>query len=209
MTSWMESGSSSRRLNSISGSSRSLASSSVVAFSVILNDTLPIYLDNGVIDSALIDGTTDVSGSLDITADLLSTVGDLDLALGSSLVIEISTTVNDDTDVGQEIDNTATLQWSSLDNGLDGDEAGISDGVNDERTGAGPNPPNDYADQDNVIKGLERVSRPGLRNYVGAGEVPRVLGGLGVAILSTSSGVVSDREARKQKVGGELLCKVW
>ena len=64
-------------------------------------------------------------------------------------------------------------------------------------------------DEDNVIKGLERVSRPGLRRYVGSGEVPRVLGGLGLAILSTSSGVVSDREARKQKIGGEVLCQVW
>lgn len=64
-------------------------------------------------------------------------------------------------------------------------------------------------DQDNVIKGIKRVSRPGLRRYVGAGEVPRVLGGLGLAILSTSSGIVSDREARKQHIGGEVLCQVW
>ena len=64
-------------------------------------------------------------------------------------------------------------------------------------------------DEDNVIKRLDRVSRPGLRRYVGAGEVPRVLGGLGLAILSTSSGIVSDREARKQHIGGEVLCQVW
>jgi small subunit ribosomal protein S8 len=60
-----------------------------------------------------------------------------------------------------------------------------------------------------AITGLRRVSRPGLRRYVGAGEIPRVLGGMGVAILSTSRGVLSGREARKQKVGGELLAYVW
>src|SRR5215470_10153196 len=56
-----------------------------------------------------------------------------------------------------------------------------------------------------AITGLRRVSRPGLRRYVGAKEIPRVLGGMGTAILSTSRGVMSGREAKKQKVGGELL----
>jgi small subunit ribosomal protein S8 len=60
-----------------------------------------------------------------------------------------------------------------------------------------------------AITDLKRVSRPGLRRYVGADEVPRVLGGMGIAILSTSRGVLSGREARKQKVGGELLAYVW
>ena len=60
-----------------------------------------------------------------------------------------------------------------------------------------------------VIQSLVRVSKPGLRQYVGCEEIPRVLGGLGVAILSTSKGVMTDREARIQKLGGELLCKVW
>ena len=60
-----------------------------------------------------------------------------------------------------------------------------------------------------AITGLKRVSKPGLRKYVGSREVPRVLGGLGIAILSTSSGVMTDREARKRKVGGELLAFVW
>lgn len=59
------------------------------------------------------------------------------------------------------------------------------------------------------ITGLKRVSRPGLRRYVGAEEIPRVLGGMGVAILSTSRGVLSGREAKKQKLGGELLAYVW
>lgn len=59
-----------------------------------------------------------------------------------------------------------------------------------------------------AIRSLVRISKPGLRRYVGCVEIPRVLGGLGVAILSTSKGVMTDREARKQKVGGELLCKV-
>jgi small subunit ribosomal protein S8 len=60
-----------------------------------------------------------------------------------------------------------------------------------------------------VIAGLRRVSRPGLRRYVGSREVPRVLGGLGVAILSTPRGVMTGTEARRQNVGGELLCYVW
>ena len=60
-----------------------------------------------------------------------------------------------------------------------------------------------------AITGLKRVSRPGLRRYVGAEEIPRVLGGMGTAILSTSRGVMSGREAKKQKVGGELLAYVW
>jgi small subunit ribosomal protein S8 len=68
---------------------------------------------------------------------------------------------------------------------------------------------NKLVDRTSAITGLKRVSRPGLRRYVGADEVPRVLGGMGVAILSTSRGVLSGREAKKQKVGGELLAYVW
>ena len=60
-----------------------------------------------------------------------------------------------------------------------------------------------------VISGLKRVSSPGLRVYRKADEVPRVLGGLGVAVLSTSQGLMTDREARKRHVGGEILCYVW
>lgn len=60
-----------------------------------------------------------------------------------------------------------------------------------------------------VIRKLQRVSRPGLRRYVGCDEIPRVLGGLGISILSTSKGVLVDREARKAKVGGELLCTIY
>ena len=68
---------------------------------------------------------------------------------------------------------------------------------------------NKLVDKSSAITGLRRVSRPGLRRYVGADEIPRVLGGMGVAILSTSRGVLSGREAKKQKVGGELLAYVW
>jgi small subunit ribosomal protein S8 len=68
---------------------------------------------------------------------------------------------------------------------------------------------NKFVDRSSAIAGLRRVSRPGLRRYVGADEIPRVLGGMGLAILSTSRGVVSGREARKQKLGGELLAYVW
>jgi small subunit ribosomal protein S8 len=60
-----------------------------------------------------------------------------------------------------------------------------------------------------AIDGIKRVSRPGRRVYVRHDHIPRVLSGMGVAILSTSRGVMSDREARRQKVGGELLCEVW
>jgi small subunit ribosomal protein S8 len=60
-----------------------------------------------------------------------------------------------------------------------------------------------------TISGLRRVSKPGLRVYSKADRLPRVLGGLGVAVLSTSQGLMTDREARKQKVGGEVLCYVW
>ncbi len=66
-----------------------------------------------------------------------------------------------------------------------------------------------YVDGAPAITGLQRHSRPGRRLYYGHQEIPRVLGGLGVAILTTSKGLLKDTEARKQKVGGELLCKVW
>ena len=68
---------------------------------------------------------------------------------------------------------------------------------------------NKIVNRSSAITGLRRVSRPGLRRYVGANEIPRVLGGMGVAILSTPRGVLSGREAKKQKVGGELLAYVW
>lgn len=68
---------------------------------------------------------------------------------------------------------------------------------------------NKLIDHTCAITGLRRVSRPGLRRYVGAKEIPRVLGGMGTAILSTPRGVLSGREARKQNVGGELLAYVW
>jgi small subunit ribosomal protein S8 len=66
-----------------------------------------------------------------------------------------------------------------------------------------------FVNKTSAISGLKRVSRPGLRRYVGAGEIPRVLGGMGIAVLSTSRGILSGHEARKQKVGGELLAYIW
>jgi len=60
-----------------------------------------------------------------------------------------------------------------------------------------------------AIKNLERISSPGLRQYAGSREIPRVLNGLGIAILSTSKGVMTDKEAKTQKVGGEVLCYVY
>lgn len=65
------------------------------------------------------------------------------------------------------------------------------------------------ADEERVITGLKRISKPGLRVYAKATEVPRVLNGLGTAIISTSKGVLSDKEARSQAVGGEVLAYIW
>ncbi|MEK7852036.1 MAG: 30S ribosomal protein S8 [Deltaproteobacteria bacterium] len=62
---------------------------------------------------------------------------------------------------------------------------------------------------ENVISGIDRVSTPGRRMYVGTEEIPRVLNGLGIAIVSTSKGLMTDKAAREANVGGELLCKVW
>ncbi len=64
-------------------------------------------------------------------------------------------------------------------------------------------------DRVSAITGLKRISKPGLRKYVGATEIPRVLGGMGISILSTPQGVISGREAKKQNVGGELLAIIW
>jgi small subunit ribosomal protein S8 len=66
-----------------------------------------------------------------------------------------------------------------------------------------------YRGRKSVIEGLKRISRPGLRRYVGSTEIPRVRNGLGTAIVSTSRGVISGREARRQNVGGELLAYIW
>lgn len=65
------------------------------------------------------------------------------------------------------------------------------------------------AERKRTISGIKRVSKPGLRVYSKAGVAPRVLGGMGVAILSTNQGLLTDREARKRRVGGEVLCHVW
>ncbi|HET9692327.1 MAG TPA: 30S ribosomal protein S8 [Acidimicrobiales bacterium] len=64
-------------------------------------------------------------------------------------------------------------------------------------------------DRSRTISGITRVSKPGLRVYLAADKLPRVLGGLGVAVLSTSQGLMTDREARQRRVGGEVLCHVW
>ncbi|NLY45225.1 MAG: 30S ribosomal protein S8 [Tissierella sp.] len=67
-----------------------------------------------------------------------------------------------------------------------------------------------YGNQnEKVISGIKRISKPGLRVYVKSDEVPRVLGGLGIAILSTSKGVITDKDARKEGIGGEVICYVW
>ena len=65
------------------------------------------------------------------------------------------------------------------------------------------------ADKERVISGIKKISKPGLKVYAKAEDVPRVLGGLGIAIVSTSKGVISDREARKLGIGGEVICYVW
>ncbi|MDE2707188.1 MAG: 30S ribosomal protein S8, partial [Gemmatimonadota bacterium] len=67
-----------------------------------------------------------------------------------------------------------------------------------------------YDQNDNsIIRGLERISKPGLRQYASKADVPRVLRGLGIAIVSTSKGVMTDKQARMNGVGGEILCSVW
>lgn len=66
-----------------------------------------------------------------------------------------------------------------------------------------------YAEKKRVITGLKRISRPGLRVYAKKDELPKVLGGLGIAVVSTSSGLMTDKNARKQGLGGEVLCYVW
>ena len=64
-------------------------------------------------------------------------------------------------------------------------------------------------DGEKVISGLKRISKPGLRVYVKCDDVPKVLGGLGIAIISTSKGIITDKMARQEKVGGEVICYVW
>ena len=66
-----------------------------------------------------------------------------------------------------------------------------------------------YQGKKNVIEGLKRVSRPGLRRYVGSTEIPRVLSGMGVSIVSTPEGVMTGEQAKKKNLGGELLCYIW
>ncbi len=66
-----------------------------------------------------------------------------------------------------------------------------------------------YNDGEPVIAGLKRISKPGLRQYVDASSIPRVMGGLGIAILSTSSGLMTDKQARQASAGGEVLCEIW
>jgi small subunit ribosomal protein S8 len=65
------------------------------------------------------------------------------------------------------------------------------------------------SDGEPIVNGLERVSRPGRRVYAGAAEIPQVLDGLGMSIVSTSKGIVTGRQAREQRLGGEILCNVW
>ncbi len=65
------------------------------------------------------------------------------------------------------------------------------------------------ADKEKVISGIKKISKPGLKVYAKSDEVPKVLGGLGIAIISTSNGIISDKEARKLGVGGEVICYVW
>lgn len=66
-----------------------------------------------------------------------------------------------------------------------------------------------YIDGSSVVSGLKRISKPGRRVYVGGKEIPRVMGGVGIAILTTSKGVASDNTCRRESIGGEVLCHVW
>jgi len=87
---------------------------------------------------------------------------------------------------------------------------GFSVGENTDRPGRALEIRMKYSpDRERTISGLRRISKPGLRVYTKADRLPRVLGGLGVAVLSTSQGLMSDREARQRRMGGEVLCYVW
>ena len=66
-----------------------------------------------------------------------------------------------------------------------------------------------YMENESVITGLQRISKPGRRVYVGKKDIPRVMGGLGVAIITTSNGILSDKTCRREGVGGEVICYVW
>jgi small subunit ribosomal protein S8 len=66
-----------------------------------------------------------------------------------------------------------------------------------------------YLDSESVISGLKRISKPGRRVYVGSNGIPRVMGGLGIAIVTTSKGILSDKVCRREGVGGEIICYVW
>jgi small subunit ribosomal protein S8 len=66
-----------------------------------------------------------------------------------------------------------------------------------------------YEGKKNVIEGLRRISKPGLRNYVGVADIPRVRGGMGVAVISTPEGVMTGVQARKKNLGGEVVCHIW
>ncbi len=66
-----------------------------------------------------------------------------------------------------------------------------------------------YVESDNAISGLKRVSKPGRRVYVGSREIPRVMGGVGIAILTTAQGIMSDKTCRRESVGGEVICYIW
>ncbi|MFH0933031.1 MAG: 30S ribosomal protein S8 [Nitrospirota bacterium] len=66
-----------------------------------------------------------------------------------------------------------------------------------------------YVEDECVISGLKRISKPGRRIYVGSKEIPRVMGGVGIAILTTSKGIISDKTSRREGVGGEVICHVW
>ena len=66
-----------------------------------------------------------------------------------------------------------------------------------------------YNDGISVIEGLKRVSKPGIRNYTDSESIPRVRNGLGIAVISTSKGLMTDKQARAQKIGGEVICEIW
>jgi small subunit ribosomal protein S8 len=66
-----------------------------------------------------------------------------------------------------------------------------------------------YFDGENILKGLRRISKPGIRTYTKSTELPRVLNGLGIAVISTSKGIMTEKQARQLKVGGEVLCYIW
>jgi small subunit ribosomal protein S8 len=126
-------------------------------------------------------------------------------------VADMLTRIRNANSVGHEAVSVPASRMKKSIAGILRDEGYIADFdlVEDDRQGVINIKMKYSADNEKVISGIRKISKPGLRVYAKAEDVPRVLGGLGIAIISTSRGVISDKEARRLGVGGEVICYVW